>query len=101
MGDFNAILHSSEKQSRYPPSFKQMDDFRNALDVCHLADLGFVGYPFTWNNKRLGLENTRERLDRVVANLGWKEKFKGSSVIHLSSHASDHQPLLLHARSDS
>ena len=100
VGDFNAILHSSEKKSKYPPQFKQMDDFRNLLDDCRLADLGFVGYPYTWNNKRPGLENTQERLDRVVANTGWREKFHASSVFHLFSHASDHRPLLLHAKSD-
>ena len=99
LGDFNAILNSSEKQSRFPPPFKQMDDFRSTLDDCRLADLGFVGYPFTWNNKRPGLENTKERLDRVVANTGWKEKFQESLVTHLFSHASNHRPVLLHARS--
>lgn len=95
--DFNAILHSSEKQSRFPPHFKQMDDFHGLLDACNLADLGFIGYPFTWNNKRLGLDNTQERLDRVVVNTGWREKFQDSSVTHLFSHASDHKPILLHA----
>ena len=51
IGDFNAILHSSEKQSRFPPPFKQMDEFHSLLDGHSLADLGFVGYPYTWNNK--------------------------------------------------
>ena len=101
VGDFNALLHSSEKQSKYPPPYKQMDDFRNALDVCRLADLGFVGYPFTWDNKRPGLENTKERLDRAVANSSWKEKFQVGSVTHLFSHASDHRPLLLQVEPNS
>nr|XP_023928291.1 uncharacterized protein LOC112039640 [Quercus suber] len=98
IGDFNAIIHSSKKQSRFPPPFKQMDDFCRILDDCSLTDLGFVGYPYTWNNKRPGLENTKERLDRVVANTGWKEKFQESLVTHLFSHASDHRPVLLNAR---
>lgn len=75
-----------------------MDEFRCLLDGCSLADLGFVGYPYMWNNKRLGVENTKERLDRAVADTGWRDKFQDSSVIHLCSHASDHRPILLHAR---
>ena len=71
IGDFNAILHSSEKQSKYPPPFKQMEEFRTVLDSCNLADLGFIGDKYTWNNKRSGAANTRQRLDRAVANAEW------------------------------
>jgi hypothetical protein len=28
-----------------------MDSFRDALQVCELADLGFEGDPFTWRNQ--------------------------------------------------
>ena len=59
IGDFNAILHSLEKQSRYPPPFKQMEEFLMVLDSCNLADLGFIGYKHTWNNKRPGAANTK------------------------------------------
>lgn len=72
-----------------------------ALDSCRLADLGFVGFPLTWNNKRLGSANTKERLDRAVANLEWREKFQESTVYHISSHASDHIPILLQTRTAS
>ena len=75
IGDFNAIISSIEKQSRFPPPFKQMDEFRAALDACNLVDLGYVGYPYTWNNKRPEMDNTKDRLDRVVANTGWRNKF--------------------------
>lgn len=32
IGDFNAILHSYEKQSMRPPPYCQMDDFRETLE---------------------------------------------------------------------
>ncbi|KAL4637806.1 hypothetical protein ACB092_03G102900 [Castanea dentata] len=95
IGDFNAILQSLEKLSRFPPSFKQMDEFRMTLDSCNLADLGFIGYKYTWNNKRPGEANIRERLDRAVANAEWRGEFPASTVTHLFSHASDHRPLVL------
>ena len=98
VGDFNEILHQSEKQSRHPPQYKQMEDFQATLDGCNLFDLGFQAYKFTWNNKRPGAANTRDRLDRVVVNREWKDKFSASTLIHRFSHASDHAPLFLHIR---
>ena len=95
VGDFNAFLHALEKLSSHPPPFKQMEEFEAALEECHLIDLGFRGYKFTWNNKRPGAANTRERLDRAVANKEWLDKFSVSSVSHIFSHASDHMPLIL------
>ncbi|XP_075660868.1 uncharacterized protein LOC142630717 [Castanea sativa] len=98
IGDFNAILHSHEKQSIRPPPYSQMDEFKGALECCHLSDLGFVSYPFTWNNKQPGSANTRQRLDRAVATKSWKARFSARIVTHLFSHASDHVPLLLQIR---
>ncbi|XP_065638693.1 uncharacterized protein LOC136071394 [Quercus suber] len=73
--DFNAILHSHKKQSIHPPPYRQMDDFRETLEQCQLLDLGFSGYPFTWNNRRPRTAKTRQRLDRAMATENWKAKF--------------------------
>lgn len=72
-----------------------MNDFRAALEECELEDLGFKGYTYTWNNKRLGTANTRQRLDRGVATRSWREKFQFSIVNHLTSDASKHLPIIL------
>ncbi|XP_075633563.1 uncharacterized protein LOC142606034 [Castanea sativa] len=69
--------------------------FHMVLDSYNLADLGFIGYKYTWNNKMPGAVNIRERLDRVVANEEWQDNFRPSTVTHLFSHASDHRPLVL------
>ena len=61
--DFNAILHSLEKLSKQPCQMSQVDSFRDALDKCKLKDLGYHGYPYTWNNKRPGDANMKVRLD--------------------------------------
>ena len=101
VGDFNAFLHASEKLSTHPPSVEQMEEFGAALEECNLIDLGFCGYKFTWNNKRPGTANTRERLDRAVANKEWRDMFPASCVSHIFSHASDHMPLILQTGTDS
>ena len=95
IGDFNAILNSTEKLSKRPPDHYQMDAFREALDNCQLEDLGFRGYQYTWNNKWPGDVNTKQRLGRAMATTEWRVKFPRSIVTHLSSHASDHLPILL------
>ncbi|KAL0001277.1 hypothetical protein SO802_015058 [Lithocarpus litseifolius] len=100
IGDFNAILLFSEKQSKHQPPYKQTKDFSLALESCRLADMGFHGYPFTRNNKRSGDANTKESLDRVVANSEWRERFPASTLTHLFSHALDHAPLVLQTMID-
>ena len=99
IGDFNAFFHALEKKSRRPPQTSQVDAFKDALESCQLQDLGFKGYPFTWNNKRPGEANTKIRLDRSVANEAWLRKFPLSRVTHLSDHALDHLSLLLQLQS--
>ena len=52
-----------------------------------------------WNNKRPREANTKIRLDRGVANEAWIGKFPLSRITHLSTHASDHLPLMLQVQS--
>ena len=43
VGDFNKILKSHEKKGRRLRPENQIRDFREALDECGFADLGYVG----------------------------------------------------------
>ena len=62
MGNFNAYLHASEKKSKTQPQNSKIEAFKEPLDSCHLQDLGFKRYPYTWGNKRPGEANTKIRL---------------------------------------
>lgn len=70
-------------------------DFREVLSHCGLHDLGFSSLPWTYNNNQGGEANVRVRLDRVVANSDWIDRFTEVSVQHLSSSRLDHKALLL------
>lgn len=52
----------------------QMQKFRHALEVNGLYDLGWRGQKFTWANWHEDENFTKERLDRVIANIQWFEK---------------------------
>ena len=70
------------------------------MNSCSLVDIGFCGHPFTWNNKRPENANTKERLDRVIANSSWSESFPASTITHLFSHALDHAPFILQTKTN-
>jgi exonuclease III len=94
-GDFNEILVDAEKQEGARPSWAQMEAFRNTLEFCQLNDMGFIGSRFTWSNKQSDICFMKERLDRVVANIGFASKFPQFSVEVLAARTSDHTPLFL------
>lgn len=72
-----------------------MKSFRDFVEDCNLIDIGFVGYEFTWNNKRDGRANIQERLDRALVNTEWQGRFLNTKLNHLEQIGSDHCPLLL------
>ncbi|KAH7834427.1 hypothetical protein Vadar_015903 [Vaccinium darrowii] len=94
-GDFNCIFTNEEKSGRVDKEEWELIDFQRFMDDNDLIDIGFVGYPFTWNNKRGGRANIRMRLDRALVNPRWRSDFPLGSLHHLPSGGSDHCPILL------
>jgi endonuclease/exonuclease/phosphatase family metal-dependent hydrolase len=90
MGDLNDIMYAFEKEGGKPRSAHCMQAFRDALDDCHLEDVGYIGDKFTWHRGEI-----RERLDRALANEAWSLKFPDSNLHHLEYYRSDHRPILM------
>ncbi|CAM8888420.1 unnamed protein product [Rhodiola kirilowii] len=95
LGDFNEILYSAEMSGKRKRDNDQMRRFRQALLQCSLRDIGFSGPCFTFSNRRKGAEETRVRLDRVVANKHWMRSFPSANVLNGWALHSDHRPLIL------
>ncbi|GAB2281649.1 hypothetical protein Dimus_039487 [Dionaea muscipula] len=95
VGDLNAILSNEEKLGGLDKEDWELEDFWEFVSSNGLIDLGFKGYPFTWNNRRQGPANVRERLDRALANTAWLERFPFGRLDHLHRPGSDHSPILL------
>lgn len=71
--------------------------FRRLVDENDLMDMGYIGYPFTWNNHRAWKANIQERLDRGLSNTRWRLLFPQATIHHLLAFRSDHKPLILHS----
>lgn len=54
VGDFNECMWDFEHVSLSARAPSQMQAFRDVLDTCDLADLGFTGVPHTYDNTRSG-----------------------------------------------
>lgn len=67
-GDFNEACWQEEHKGKNERGWTQMEAFRDCLADCELLDLGYVGYIYTWDNKRDGEENVQVRLDRATCN---------------------------------
>ena len=64
IGDFNEILRPEEQFGPNERDSAQIEAFREAVDICGLADLGYRGLDWTWQKKVAG---------GIFAESGWIE----------------------------
>ena len=94
-GDFNEAIWKHEHLSSCTRSENKMLAFKDCFEVCELKDLGFSGYPYTYDNGQTGVRNVHARLDRAAADESWRDLFPSAKVLLLASPCSDHCPLLV------
>ncbi|XP_073359854.1 uncharacterized protein [Aegilops tauschii subsp. strangulata] len=95
IGDFNEILRPEEQFGPNERDSSQIEAFREAVDICGLADLGYRGLDWTWEKKVAGGHFCRVRLDRALGSADWSILFPFATVEHLTAAKSDHCPILL------
>ena len=78
-----------------PRPQRQMDGFREVVNICGFKDLGYSGLDFTWCNMQEGENRVYLRLDRALATNDWINHFNGTRVLHLVDSTSDHCALLI------
>lgn len=89
------MLETSEQFGGNVRPERQMDGFREAVQICGFQDLGFSGLPYTWDNRQEGSHNIKVRLDRVLANQKFLDIFPDTTVWHVQTTESDHCCLLI------
>lgn len=95
IGDFNEVLNGVDKQGGMPVAGPSRAGLRKLITVHELIDTGFIGCLYTWNNKRSGMANIQERLDRGFSNDEWQILFPEATITHLPAFQSDHKTLQL------
>ncbi|XP_070019582.1 uncharacterized protein [Nicotiana sylvestris] len=99
-GDFNVIVSPNEKKGGRPHTLSKSIDFINCMDDCGLFDTNFTSNTFTWCNNRKKRKRISKRLDRVITNQEWFDKFSYCRVDHLPKIELDHNMILFQNTSD-
>ncbi|XP_062085993.1 uncharacterized protein LOC133792101 [Humulus lupulus] len=99
LGDFNDILNRDERigdRVRYNSN----NDFINCVSCCQLEDVKYSGNFYTWSNKQQGSDKIYSKIDRVMANQAWMDRFTNAEAIFLNEGIFDHTPTVLTVHSD-
>jgi hypothetical protein len=72
-----------------------MEGFREAVSICGFTDLGYIGLPYTWDNRQDADHNVKVRLDRGVATGPFLDMFRELKVWHVQNTLSDHCALVV------
>ncbi|KAH9763510.1 reverse transcriptase domain-containing protein [Citrus sinensis] len=82
LGDFNDLLHSSEKRGKIKHPQWKLHGFQEAISNAGLFDLGMSDW-------------VEERLDRGLASSSWIHLFPTAKVTSVEASCSDHLPIFL------
>ena len=95
ISDFNHVFSQADKKGRRPVAESSDGGPSKIIEKNCLIDLQFFGNPYTRSNRRDGLANIKERLDRAFANDRWRIIFPRATIQHLAASTSDHSPIIL------
>ena len=95
LGDFNTILDPCERSVGSSSITAGMDEFRECLSKIEVADVVMSGLKFTWNKSPGKVGGLLKKLDRVLSNIAFVDKFSNASAQFLPFVVSDHTPSVL------
>ncbi|KAL0290981.1 UNVERIFIED_CONTAM: Transposon TX1 uncharacterized protein [Sesamum radiatum] len=94
-GDFNAVLDMSEVSGASGDIRVAMNEFNDCILQTGLLPLPMQGERFTWHNCSLDGRSLWKRLDRLLVNDIWMERWPNLYYTCLTPRTSDHSPLVL------
>ncbi|KAL0349406.1 UNVERIFIED_CONTAM: hypothetical protein Sangu_1168400 [Sesamum angustifolium] len=94
-GDFNAVLDMSEVSGASGDIRVAMNEFNDCILQTDLISLLMQGERFTWHNCSLDGRSLWKRLDRLLVNDVWMDRWPNLFYTCLTHRTSDHSPLVL------
>ncbi|XP_026378349.1 uncharacterized protein LOC113272767 [Papaver somniferum] len=95
IGDFNCVLRNEEKKGGASPNTAVVNEFSDWIYDNNLFEfIESLGCNFTWSNRQSGVRRTINKLDRVVINEFWLNRFGNWRSKALPREVSDHSPLI-------
>ncbi|GJR26775.1 RNA-directed DNA polymerase, eukaryota, reverse transcriptase zinc-binding domain protein [Tanacetum coccineum] len=96
MGDFNVTLKLEEHSNGSSAPNSEMNEFAQCVREIEVDDILSSGFHFTWTKSRGNPKcKTLKKLDRIIINEAFVDKFHNSSGIFLPYMISDHSPTVL------
>ncbi|XP_019242114.1 PREDICTED: uncharacterized protein LOC109222186 [Nicotiana attenuata] len=88
MGDFNTILRGDERYNGCPVQEMETKDFKQFMTDTKLVEVKTVGRQYTSTNNHV-----HSRIDRVLANAEWIQRWPNMEGVVMNPSFSDHCPL--------
>nr|GEW84627.1 hypothetical protein [Tanacetum cinerariifolium] len=90
--DFNASLYVDDTSIGPSTLDITMREFKECVETMEVMDVKRTGLHFTWNQKPKGKNGILRKLDRILANLEFQDRFVGAHTIFKPYRISDHSP---------
>ncbi|GJV92190.1 RNA-directed DNA polymerase, eukaryota, reverse transcriptase zinc-binding domain protein [Tanacetum coccineum] len=94
--DFNVSLKVEEHSNGSSTITNEMNEFLEVIKDIEVEDILSSGFHYTWTKSRMNPKcKTLKKLDRIMINEDFMEKFPSSHGIFLPYLISDHSPVVL------
>ncbi|XP_071708567.1 uncharacterized protein [Rutidosis leptorrhynchoides] len=94
-GDFNTSLSVEESSIGSSSGTISMREFKECVGAIRMSDVNHSGFRFTWNQKPNSSSGILKKLDRVMVNDVFIDKFFDSYVLFQPYKILDHCPAVL------
>lgn len=95
MGDFNVVLRPSDREGGDRFWHSHNDEFMDCINQAEVQQIPYNGMRLTWHNGQQGPNAIMEKLDWILCNEGFANKWRLAKATFLPMQDSDHNAMVL------